>query len=179
MYQWRNAIYIYIYIYIHTHTHTHIHKGNLIRQILQKVLAIGSTVNSCTFFKGNNSNRSFHVSEKCQHDLCLPLRPESFLYWRVTVILLHGTLIIVFCLIYHPLFFILYFSHIWLPFISAGKYCMIYERNGFFFVLELRVHFIQICVVYTAFYGTCSHNLFITALLLMPEYIYISYWHNG
>ena len=48
-------------------------------------------VYNCTFFKKTNSNRSFHVSEYShQQDLLYwPLRTGLFLFWRVTVFLLH------------------------------------------------------------------------------------------
>ena len=50
---------------------------------MPKELAVGSTVYSCTLFKGINSEEFFHDPETCQHDLlywllCL----ELFFYWK-------------------------------------------------------------------------------------------------
>ena len=76
---------------------------NKLGEILPKKLAVGSTVNSCTFFKEINSDGSFYVPKDYQHDLlywllCL----ELFLYRRVSVFPFHGlpfSLILIYWLI--------------------------------------------------------------------------------
>ena len=58
---------------------------------INKALAVGNTVYSCTFFKEINSDGSLYIPEGYQHKLLYWLLcPEVFLYWRVGLLLLKG-----------------------------------------------------------------------------------------
>ena len=61
-------------------------------EILPKVLEIGGTIYCCNFFNKTNCHaQNFNVPENCQYGILYwLLSPELFLYWRVSVFLLHG-----------------------------------------------------------------------------------------